>query len=92
MSDSSKHGLTLRATLCEVERGLFYVTYPGHAPESELLELPIYGLGTSPFHVKQQMEKSIRTFGYETVIWEAALAGCGKTPCQIGIDLILCGH
>lgn len=72
MTDNGKRGRTLRATLCEVERGLFYVTYPGHASESELLELPTYGLGTSAFHVKQQMEKSIRTFGYEMVIWEAA--------------------
>jgi hypothetical protein len=72
MTDSSERGRTLRATLCEVEHGLFYVTYPGHVSESELLELPTYGLGASAIHVRQEMEKSIRTFGYETVIWEAA--------------------
>jgi hypothetical protein len=73
MDASKRHSRALRATFCEIERGLFYVTYPSHALEAELLELPTYGLGTCAFHVKQRMEESIRAFGYETVIWEDAL-------------------
>jgi hypothetical protein len=73
MTANSKHGRTLRATLCEIERGLFYATYSSHTFESDILELPTYGLGTCASHVKQQMEKSIHTFGYETVMWEDAL-------------------
>ena len=74
MMACSKHGRTLRATLCEVERGLFCATYSSHSRETDVLELPTYGLGTCASHVKQQMEKSIRTFGYEEVLWEDAPA------------------
>jgi hypothetical protein len=73
MAASNKLGRTLRATLCEIERGLFYITYPSHTLESDILELPTYGLGTCASEVKQRMEKNIRAFGYETVIWEDAL-------------------
>jgi hypothetical protein len=73
MAASNKHSRTLRATLCEIERGLFYVTYPSHALESKILELPTYGLGACASHVKQRFEKSIHAFGYETVMWEDAL-------------------
>jgi hypothetical protein len=64
---------TVQATLCEIERGLFYVTYTGHTLESDIPELPTYGLGTCAAYVKQRMEKTIRAFGYETVIWRDAL-------------------
>jgi hypothetical protein len=73
MTANSKHGRTLRATLCEIERGLFYATYSSPTFESDTLELPTYGLGTCASHVKQRMEKSIHAFGYATVIWEDTL-------------------
>jgi hypothetical protein len=73
MAANNTHGRTLRATFCEIERGLFYATYPTHTLESDLLGLPTYGLGASASHVKQQMEKSIRAFGYETIIWADTL-------------------
>lgn len=73
MTANSKDGRTLRATLCEIERGLFYATYSSHASKSDILELPTYGLGTCASHVKQKMETSIHTFGYETIIWEDGL-------------------
>jgi hypothetical protein len=73
MAASNKYSRTLRATLCEIERGLFYVTYPSHALESDILELPTYGLGACASHVKHRIEKSIHAFGYETVMWEDAL-------------------
>jgi hypothetical protein len=69
----SEHGRTLRATLCEIELGLFYVTYPSHTSESNVLELPTYGLGTCASQVKQRMEKSIHEFGYAKVMWENVL-------------------
>ena len=72
MSASNRRSRTLRATFCEIERGLFYVTYPSHALESDILELPTYGLGACASQVKQRMEKSIQAFGYETVMWEDA--------------------
>jgi hypothetical protein len=73
MKAGGKHSRTLRATLCEIERGLFYATYTSHTFELDILELPTYGLGTCASHVKQWMEESIHAFGYATVIWENAL-------------------
>jgi hypothetical protein len=73
MRANNKHNRTLRAILCEIEHGLFYATYPGRAENPDIDELPTYGLGACAAHVKQQMEKSIRQFGYETVIWADAL-------------------
>jgi hypothetical protein len=74
----------LRATLCEIERGLFYATYPNHTRESDTLGLPTYGLGTCASQVKQRMEKSIHTFGYETVLWEDALVTPQSHPLARG--------
>jgi hypothetical protein len=73
MTASNRRSGTLRATFCEIECGLFYVTYPSHALEPDVLELPTFELGTCASHVKQQMEKSIQAFGYETVEWEDTL-------------------
>jgi hypothetical protein len=73
MAASNRHSRTLRATFCEIERGLFYVTYPSLALDSDILELPTFGLGTCASDVKQRMEKSIQAFGYKTVMWENAL-------------------
>ena len=73
MAASNKLGRTLRATLCEIERGLVYITYPSHTLESDILELPTYGLGTCASQVKQWIEKSIYAFGYATVMWDDVL-------------------
>jgi hypothetical protein len=73
MTAGSKHSRTLHATLCEIERELFYATYPSHPFGSDILELPTYKLGTSASHVKQWMEQNIHAFGYATVIWEDAI-------------------
>jgi hypothetical protein len=73
MAASNRHSRTLRATFCEIECGLFYLSYPNHAPDPDILELPTFGLGTCASDVKQRMEKSIQASGYETVMWEDAL-------------------
>jgi hypothetical protein len=73
MAAGNKHGRTLHATVCEIERGLFYVTYPSHALEAAVLDLPTYGLGTCASQVKQWIEKSIYAFGYATVMWDDVL-------------------
>lgn len=61
---------SLRAILCEIERGLFYITYPGDKPQSHILDLPTYSLGRSASEVKLVMEGNIRALGYETILWE----------------------
>jgi hypothetical protein len=73
MAARNKHGRTLHATVCEIERGLFYVTYSSQALEADILDLPTYGLGTCASQFKQWMEKSIHAFGYATVMWDDVL-------------------
>ncbi len=64
---------TIRASLCEIEHGLFYATYPGHLRESDRLELPTYGLGICALDVRQRMEKSLQASGYDIVLWEEGI-------------------
>jgi len=65
------HGRTLRATLCEIERGVFYVTYPGSASDTD--ELVIYQTATSAADAKLRIELNARALGYDTVIWKQTI-------------------
>jgi hypothetical protein len=73
MTANSKHGPTLRATLCEIERGLFYATYRTRSPVSDVHELQTYQVGISASDAKGRIEQVVRALGYETVIWKDAL-------------------
>ena len=67
----TRHGRTLRATLCEVERGVFYATYPEAASDTD--DLVIYQTGTSAAEAKKIIELSAYELGYETVIWKQTI-------------------
>jgi hypothetical protein len=71
MGVAAMHGRTLRATLCEIERGVFYATYSGAAADTD--ELVIYQIGTSAEEAKERIESSAHALGYETVIWEQTI-------------------
>lgn len=71
MATESRHGQVLRATLCEIEQGLFYATYCTRGSDAH--ELPAYQLGACAADAKQRIEKIISARGYETVIWEDTL-------------------
>ena len=58
---------TLRATLCEIELGMFYATYPDGEDA-----LPNYQSGKSADEARQRIERSARALGYEHVVWTAA--------------------
>jgi len=62
-------GRALRATLCEVERGVFYATYPECKSASDAEELTAYQIGTSAADAKQRIERCAYALGYDTVIW-----------------------
>jgi hypothetical protein len=66
-----KDGRVLRATLCEVERGLFYVTYTMESAALGKHLLPRYQVGTCASDAQQRIEKRARECGYEVVIWES---------------------
>jgi hypothetical protein len=63
---------SLQATLCEIERGLFYVTYPDLEFAADAAELSAYQVGANAAEVKWQVERSAHLLGYETVVWHDA--------------------
>jgi hypothetical protein len=63
-------GRVLSATLCEVERGLFYVTYAMDSAALGRHLLPRYQVGTCAQDAQHRIEKSARECGYESVVWE----------------------
>jgi hypothetical protein len=71
MGVANMHGRTLRASLCEIERGVFYATYPESDCDTD--ELVVYHVGTSAADAKKRIEASARALGYETVIWDQAI-------------------
>jgi len=71
MRAAKMQGRTLRATLCEIERGVFYATYPDSASDTD--ELVIYQTGTSAAVAKLRIELNARALGYETVIWKQTI-------------------
>ena len=63
MGVASMHGRTLRASLCEIEHGVFYATYPESDCDPD--ELVVYHVGTSAVDAKKRIEASARALGYE---------------------------
>jgi hypothetical protein len=82
------HARLLRATLCEIERGLFHVSYRADTAKSGLHELPIYQVGTCASDARQRVEERARGCGFELVVWDYATlvpallpaSGAGEAP------------
>lgn len=66
-------GGTLRATLCEVERGLFHVNYRSEAVDWDVHELPLYQVGTSAADAQQRIEQRAQECGFDIVTWDHVL-------------------
>ena len=62
------HG-TLYATLCEIERGVFYASYHDCDSASDTDELTSYQTGPTALDAKRQIELAAHALGYETVVW-----------------------
>lgn len=69
MGTATRRGRMLHATLCEVERGVFYATYPDCEFAPDASELSSYHTGTSAADAKQRIERSARALGYDAVEW-----------------------
>jgi len=69
MEATIRHGRTLRATLCEIERGVFYATYADCGAHADTDGLTRYQVGASAADAKQRIERGAHAFGYETIIW-----------------------
>ncbi len=66
-------GKTLHATLFEIERGLFRLSYRADLMEHEKHELPPYQVGTCASDARRRIEHKARACGYEAIIWDAEL-------------------
>jgi hypothetical protein len=83
MGVAKTQGRALRVTLCEIERGVFYATYPDLASDTD--GLVIYQTGTSAADAKLRIEMNARVLGYDTVIWKQTViaplfASSNKAP------------
>jgi hypothetical protein len=66
---------TLRASLCEIERGLFRASYfgvglRGSIPKNSLQALPIYQVARCAADARAIIEGNARAIGYDMVAWE----------------------
>lgn len=66
-------GRVLRATLCEIERGLFHVGYQSDLAQWGVRELPAYQVGACAAEAKRRIEEQAQGCGFETVVWDYAL-------------------
>jgi hypothetical protein len=60
----------LRATLCEVERGLFYIAYSLDVAAPGRRLLPPYQVGTSASDAMRRVEQEARACGFESIVWD----------------------
>jgi len=70
MGTGSKIQSTLRATLCEIERGLFRARYLTPPSGTNARDLPVYQVAVSATDAKLWIEESARALGYHTIVWE----------------------
>ena len=63
----------LRATLCQVERGLFHVNYRCDSTVADIHDLPRYQLGANSLEAKRRIERAARTCGFSSVLWDDAM-------------------
>jgi hypothetical protein len=69
MGSAIRHGRTLRANLCEVERGVFYATYSDCVSVDDTDELTTYQVGTCVADAKRSIEACALALGYDSVLW-----------------------
>ena len=72
MRSRNAQGRILRAALCEVERGLFHVSYRRDS-HVDIHELPTYQLGTSASDAEQRVEQRAVECGFTAVMWDHPL-------------------
>jgi hypothetical protein len=82
----SKRGQVLRATLCEIERGLFHVSYRSDTADRRVGELPIYQVGASASDARQRIEQWAHGCGFDQVIWIHAPAELARPAAQPAAD------
>jgi hypothetical protein len=80
MGIQTTEGQMLHAALCEIERGLFYVSYSADDVGLGKHSLPRYQVGTGAPDARRRVEQHAYECGFKAVIWEAPLGGPGLLP------------
>ena len=65
----------IHACLCEIERGLFHISYRTGTPDRQTHGLPSYQLGACASDAMQRFEACARIGGYGFVVWDTAPGG-----------------
>ena len=73
MGAASRQGPAVRATLCEIEHGLFYTTFIACGLGSNLVEIPQYQVVATAAEARRRVEERCLALGYTEVIWADAL-------------------
>jgi len=73
MGAASRQGPPVRATLCEIERGLFYTTFIGCGRGSDLEEIPQYQAVTTAAEARRRVEARCQALGYGVITWTDAM-------------------
>lgn len=63
----------LHATLCEIERGLFHVSYRMEGAGLGKHQLPLYQVGSCAAEVRLLIEHQVRESGYTSITWDEPL-------------------
>jgi hypothetical protein len=73
MGAASRQGPAVRATLCEIEHGLFYTTFIACGLGSDLAEIPQYQVVDNAAEARRRIEERCVALGYGEVIWSDAM-------------------
>ena len=73
MGAASRQGPAVRATLCEIERGLFYTTFIAGSPASDLSDIPQYQVVATAAEARRRIEERCFALGYAEVVWTDAM-------------------
>jgi hypothetical protein len=65
-------GQILRAALCEIERGLFLVTYSSDRQDRDVSDLPTYQVAKSALEAQLRIEERAYICGFVNVVWDPA--------------------
>jgi hypothetical protein len=73
MGSRRSRGPFIQATLCEIERGLFQLSYRTGNAALRVDELPIYQVAASADDAKRRVEVRAMQCGFDLVVWDYGL-------------------
>ena len=84
MRSASMNGRMLHASLCEIERGLFHISYRIDTAEWEEPDLPLYQVDGSVVAAQQHIEQRALELGFDAIEWDYELLTTAITFPPVG--------